>query len=135
MESTSSPMNELINSYTDDLYYVNNKPTYLIKINRASHTLTLLKNGQVYKTYPVAVGKPSTPTPTGTFKIINKQYNPGGPYGVRWMGLNSPGIGIHGTNNPASIGKSVSHGCIRMYNRDVIELNNLAPIGTVVQIS
>ena len=82
----------------------------------------------------MAVGKGSTPTPKGTFRIINKQLNPGGPYGARWMGLNSPGVGIHGTNNPSSIGGPVSHGCIRMFNRDVIELSRLVPIGTRVTI-
>jgi len=109
---------------------------YSIIINRASHTLSLYKNGKLVKKYPVAVGKPSTPTPTGHYKIINKELNPGGPFGVRWMGLNVPGggYGIHGTNNPNSIGKDISHGCIRMYNNDVIELNNLVQIGTPVTI-
>lgn len=110
------------------------RSNYSITINENNHTLTLYKGGEVYKAYPVAVGKPTTPTPKGTFQIINKANNPGGPYGVRWLGLNAPGIGIHGTNNPASIGKSVSHGCIRMQNKDVIELSNLVPIGTTVNI-
>lgn len=110
------------------------KVSYSITVNTKQHTLTLFLDGKVYKVYPVAVGKPSTPTPKGNFRIMNKQMNPGGPYGVRWMGLNSPGIGIHGTNNPASIGKSVSHGCIRMQNDAVTELYNLVPIGTPVKI-
>jgi lipoprotein-anchoring transpeptidase ErfK/SrfK len=50
------------------------------------------------------------------------------------MGLNSPGVGIHGTNNPSSIGGPVSHGCIRMFNKDVIELSKLVPVGTQVTI-
>ncbi|CCF15163.1 putative L,D-transpeptidase YkuD domain protein [Brevibacillus laterosporus GI-9] len=50
------------------------------------------------------------------------------------MGLSKPHYGIHGTNNPASIGKYVSHGCIRMYNRDVETLAKLVPIGTPVYI-
>lgn len=109
---------------------------YSITISTGAHTLTLLKNGKPFKSYPVAVGKPSTPTPKGTFKIINKQLHPGGAFGVRWLGLNAPGggYGIHGTNNPGSIGKSISHGCVRMYNNDVIELSNLVPIGTTVKI-
>lgn len=112
------------------------KVTYSITIHTKNRTLTLYKDGKVHKVYPVAVGKTSTPTPKGTFRIINKAINPGGPFGVRWMGLNAPqgGIGIHGTNNPASIGKSVSNGCIRMHNRNVIELSNLVPVGTVVKI-
>jgi lipoprotein-anchoring transpeptidase ErfK/SrfK len=96
----------------------------------------LLKDGKVYKAYPVAVGKASTPTPKGTFKIKNKQVNPGGPFGVRWLGLSAPNgsYGIHGTNNPASIGKNVSNGCIRMHNKDVTELFNLVSVGTTVNI-
>lgn len=110
--------------------------TYRIEINTEKHTLTLFRNNAAYKTYPVAVGKPSTPTPKGTFKIVNKAINPGGPFGSRWLGLNAPygDYGIHGTNNPSSIGKYISNGCIRMYNNDVIELNKLVSIGTSVTI-
>lgn len=112
----------------------NEKVSYSITINRSAKTLSLLKNGNYYRSYPVAVGKKSTPTPTGSFHVINKSLNPGGPYGARWIGINSPGIGIHGTNNPASIGTNASHGCIRMYNKDVIELYNIISIGTPVNI-
>ncbi|ENJ9655493.1 L,D-transpeptidase [Clostridium botulinum] len=109
---------------------------YRIVINTKAHTLTLFRDNNVYKTYKVAVGKPSTPTPKGTSKIINRAINPGGPFGARWLGLNIPygDYGIHGTNNPSSIGKSVSNGCIRMFNNQVIELSNLVPIGTTVTI-
>lgn len=112
------------------------RASYSITINVSNHSLTLFKDNKVFKTYRVAVGKPSTPTPKGTFKIINKAINPGGPFGARWMGLNAPNgdYGIHGTNNPNSIGKNVSNGCIRMYNKDVIEIFNLVPVGTVVKI-
>lgn len=108
--------------------------TYSITIHTTARTLTLYRNGQRMKSYPIAVGKPSTPTPKGTFKIVNKAVNPGGPFGARWLGLSKPHIGIHGTNNPLSIGKAVSNGCIRMYNKDVIELYHLVPIGTTVKI-
>lgn len=110
------------------------RATYSIAIDRNSRVLTLFKDGKYYKSYPVAVGRPSLPTPAGTFKIINKQVNPGGPYGARWMGLSKKGIGIHGTDTPSSIGTYASHGCIRMYNKDVIELFNLVPVGTIVRI-
>lgn len=123
--------NELSSLLPNDRYV---RASYSITINKENHTLTLYQDGKVYKVYPVAVGKPSSPTPTGTFRVINKAVNPGGPYGARWMGLSSPGIGIHGTNNPFSIGNSVSHGCIRMQNKDVIELFQLIPIGTTVKI-
>lgn len=107
---------------------------YEIIINTQSFTMTLLKDGTTVKTYPIAIGKPSTPTPKGTFRIINKAYKPGGPFGARWLGLNIKGYGIHGTNNPSSIGKAVSNGCIRTYNQNIIELYNTLPIGTLVNI-
>lgn len=82
-----------------------------------------------------------TRTPTGNYVIVNKvpyPYSwPGGPlspYGTLWMGLSRPGYGIHGTNRPASIGKMVSKGCIRMYNRDVEDLSRRVSIGTPVTI-
>ncbi|MCX8128791.1 MAG: L,D-transpeptidase [Clostridia bacterium] len=110
------------------------RATYKITINTGTRTLTLYKDGKWFKSYPVAVGKPSTPTPKGNFTIVNKAYKPGGPFGERWLGLNKPGYGIHGTNNPGSIGKAVSNGCVRLYNNDIIELYNLVPIGTAVTI-
>lgn len=112
------------------------RATYRITINTQAHTLTLFRDNKVYKTYKVAVGKPSSPTPKGTFKIVNRAVNPGGPFGARWLGLDAPNgdYGIHGTNNPSSIGKNVSNGCIRMFNNEVIELSNLVPIGTIVRI-
>ena len=114
---------------------MNRYRSYSITVNTSTRTLTLYRNGQWVKSYPVAVGKPSTPTPKGTFTIVNKAVNPGGPFGSRWMGLSKPHYGIHGTNNPSSIGKAVSNGCIRMYNKDVNELYNLVSIGTVVKIT
>ncbi|GAE88396.1 hypothetical protein JCM21531_1838 [Acetivibrio straminisolvens JCM 21531] len=105
-----------------------------IIISIAAKTLSLYRNGRLIKSYPVATGKPTTPTPKGTFTIINKQVNPGGPFGTRWMGLSAPHYGIHGTNNPASIGTAASNGCVRMYNADVNELFNQVPVGTIVNI-
>lgn len=87
-----------------------------IDVSTSRHQLKLFDGNKLIKTYPIAVGKILTPTPSGTYSIINKQRNPGGPFGVTWMGLSKPQYGIHGTNNPSSIGKYVSHGCIRMYN-------------------
>lgn len=123
--------------YVEEIQYVkSNRSNYTITINTNARTLTLFKNGKVQRVYPVAVGKPSTPTPKGTFKIINKAVNPGGPFGVRWLGINAMkgNYGIHGTNNPSSIGKSISNGCIRMHNNNVLELSNIVPIGTFVKI-
>jgi lipoprotein-anchoring transpeptidase ErfK/SrfK len=107
---------------------------YRITVDTEKRTLTVYKDDIVYRVYPVAIGKPSTPTPKGKFKIINRAVNPGGPFGVRWLGLSKPRYGIHGTNNPASIGKNVTNGCIRLHNKDVLELANTVPIGTEVTI-
>lgn len=107
---------------------------YSITVNVSSRQLTLFRDGSPVKSYPVGVGKMLTPTPVGTYHIVNKVPNPGGPFGVMWMGLSRPHYGIHGTNNPASIGHYVSHGCIRMYNSDVLELARWVPIGTPVRI-
>lgn len=105
-----------------------------IDISTSKHQLKLFDGNRLIKTYPIAVGKMLSPTPTGTYTIINKDPNPGGPFGVLWMGLSKPHYGIHGTNNPASIGHDVSQGCIRMYNHDVLDLSSRVSIGTGVVI-
>lgn len=92
-----------------------------ILINLNSKELYLLAGSRHTRTFTVDVGKKETPTPVGHYKIVNKLINPGGVLGSRWMGLDIPNgpYGIHGTNNPASIGQYVSNGCIRMHNQDV----------------
>ena len=105
-----------------------------IDVSTSKHQLKLFDGNRLIKTYPIAVGKILSPTPTGTYTIINKQLIHGGRFGVLWMGLSRPHYGIHGTNNPSSIGKNVSHGCIRMFNHDVLELSSRVPIGTRVFI-
>jgi len=107
----------------------------VINIHVDTRILTLVINNSI-TVYPVAVGKPSTPTPPGHWQIVFKSVDPGGPFGVRWMRLSVPwgSYGIHGTNNPKSIGKAVSHGCIRLYNEDVIVVYSKTPIGTPVNI-
>jgi L,D-transpeptidase ErfK/SrfK len=107
---------------------------YSIQISVIKRRLTLYNNGRLVKIFPIAVGKMVTITPTGDFVIVNRQYNPGGPFGVLWLSLSKQGYGIHGTNDPSSIGKAVSHGCIRMYNRDVLQLADMVPNGTRVII-
>jgi len=107
---------------------------YRIIVDLSDRTLYLLDGNTVTRAFPVGIGKMVTRTPTGEFRIINKQYNPGGPFGALWMGLSKPHYGIHGTDDPSSIGRLVSHGCIRMYNDDVLELSSLVPIGTRVTI-
>ncbi|MEC0370917.1 L,D-transpeptidase [Paenibacillus chibensis] len=109
-------------------------PNYRIIVDLSDRTLYLLDGDQVTKSYPVGIGKMLTSTPTGEYRIINKQMNPGGPFGVLWMGLSKPHYGIHGTNDPDSIGHEVSHGCIRMHNEDVLDLSSYVPVGTRVTI-
>lgn len=125
------------------------KPEYKIEVNKKTNKLYLYKNGSVSKVYPVATGRTSTLTPEGTFTIVVKiskpgwKHIPGGvpenPLGERWNGFSVNGdkgrtYGIHGTNNPKSIGSSASSGCIRMYNNDVIQLYNTIYEGTPVWI-
>lgn len=113
-----------------------------------SQNILLLKAGDtVFKTYNVATGANNS-TPSGTFKIVEKIPNPpwykpgevippGSPkniLGTRWLGLNKPGYGIHGTTDPKSIGTQATAGCIRMTNQDVEELYNIVPVGVEVTI-
>ncbi len=119
----------------------------LLLISIPDHELAVIENGQVKNIYPVAVGKESTPSPTGSFHIVvrvvdptyyheGKVIAPGprNPLGDRWMGLDRKGYGIHGTNAPQSIGKSASHGCIRMAKRDLEELFSMVKVGDEVEI-
>ena len=109
--------------------------------------LALFENGRVVRLYRVAVGKTSTPSPAGEFKIVNRVTNPtyyhkgqvigagkGNPVGTRWMGLSIRGDGIHGTNEPKSIGKAASHGCIRMGKADLEEFYELVSVGDTVEL-
>jgi lipoprotein-anchoring transpeptidase ErfK/SrfK len=128
----------------------------IITVDRGEFKLRLFKNLKLSKTYPVAVGQPAYPTPTGQFSIhdkaVNPQWNvpnspwagalanetvPGGseqnPLKARWMGIVN-GVGIHGTDQDGSIGTRASHGCIRMHISDVIDLYPRVPVGTPVLI-
>jgi len=122
-----------------------------IVISKSKHVLIVYVNDTPQYWFPVATGKGAL-TPEGEFAIANKIMNPwylrsnipGGdrrnPFGTRWLGLTVPNTGgyrygIHGTNRPYSIGRSVSSGCIRMLNRDVEWLYRHVPIGTKVTIN
>jgi len=108
----------------------------LLVINIETLRLTVYAGGFPHKTYPVAAGKPSTPSAVGQWRVVNKGINVGPPFGTRWMGLSVPwGIyGVHGTNNPGSIGTHASGGCIRMFNHHVEELYEWVSVGTPVHI-
>ena len=107
-----------------------------IIIDTINRTLTLIRDGQPDQQFQVAVGKPQTPSPVGTWEVIQKSTNWGTGFGARWLGLNVRwGIyGIHGTNKPASIGSYASHGCIRMHNEKVKQLYPLVSLNTPVYI-
>ncbi len=128
----------LADTYTREVTNTNDYPTGLVslQVDISSRTLTVFSDGVPFKVFPVAVGKSTTPSPVGEWKIINKGVNWGTGFGTRWMGLNVPwGIfGIHGTNKPWSIGTRASHGCIRMRNQDVELLYKWVTTGTVVKI-
>jgi len=122
-------------------------PTRRLIVNIPARKIALVVDGKVAKVYPVAVGKRSTPSPTGTFHIASHVMNPtywhegkvvrpgpGNPVGTRWMSLGYKGFGLHGTNQPASIGHAASHGCVRMRNRDVEELFELVRVGDEVDL-
>ncbi|MEN6313107.1 MAG: L,D-transpeptidase family protein [Clostridiaceae bacterium] len=115
-------------------------------INKSNRILTLYENSSILRKYPVAIGNPPSLTPNGKFTIVSKVINPawggggyakpvkGGipanPLGYRWLGLSyktGDELGIHGNNSPYSIGKNISHGCIRMINSDVEQLFEIIP--------
>lgn len=121
--------------------------TRMIVVSLQDRRLALVENGVVKAVYPVAVGKASTPSPTGTFTIVNHVINPtyyhhgvvippgpDNPVGNRWMGLSIPGYGIHGTNVQRSVGRAVSHGCIRLRRHDLEKLFAQVRVGDTVEI-
>jgi lipoprotein-anchoring transpeptidase ErfK/SrfK len=118
-----------------------------IVIDVSSHRLTLLRGGRVVLRTTVAVGAPATPTPTGQYYVNQKlvPVDASGPFGPGALGISafSPvltgwaqggPVGIHGTNEPWSIGHSVSNGCIRLRNPVLLRLFRETPAGTPVQI-
>ena len=120
-----------------------------ISINLAARSLALFEGTEKIRLYPIGPGTPYTPTPVGYYKIQSKDVNPSWtspstgktipsgpdcPLGYRWMQIQG-NYGIHGTNNPDSIGHYVSNGCIRMHEKDVEALFDLVKIGTPVEIT
>ena len=126
----------------------------VIVIRRNTNRLYLYSGMKLRRLFAVATGQQQYPTPLGRFSIVVKWRNPwwyppkspwaqgqspippgpNNPLGTRWMGLSAPGVGIHGTPSDASIGYSVSHGCIRMHVSDAEWLFNHVRIGTPVFI-
>jgi hypothetical protein len=123
------------------------RPKRLVLVSISDCKLVVLENGNVIRTFPVAVGATVSPSPTGEFEIVNRIANPTyyhsglvippgsqNPVGPRWIGLNKKGYGIHGTNELQSIGKATSHGCIRLRNRDVEQFFRMVRVGDTVEI-
>ena len=126
----------------------------VIVIHRGLNRLYLYRGMRFWRVFGVATGQSAYPTPLGRFTIVVKWRNPwwyppkspwaqgqkpippgpNNPLGTRWMGLSAPGVGIHGTPDAASIGYSVSHGCIRMHIADAEWLFVHVRIGTTVFI-
>jgi lipoprotein-anchoring transpeptidase ErfK/SrfK len=127
----------------------------VIVIHRGINRLFLYNGTHLVRVFPVATGQAAWPTPLGHFEIVVKQKNPwwfpptqdswaagakpvppgpDNPLGTRWMGLSAPGVGIHGTDEPWSIGHSESHGCIRMQVPSAEWLFNRVRVGTPVFI-
>lgn len=123
------------------------RPARRIVVSIPNRKLALLEDDRVVKVYDVAVGAPVSPSPDGEYQIAQRlenptYYHPGvvigpganNPLGPRWIGLNVPGFGIHGTNRPESIGKNASHGCIRLRNRDIEDLFARVKVGDRVSL-
>jgi lipoprotein-anchoring transpeptidase ErfK/SrfK len=123
------------------------KSSRRVLVSIPDRKLAILENSNVVRTFPVAVGAALSPSPTGEFRIVSRLKDPtyyhtgvmippgkDNPIGPRWLGLNKKGYGIHGTNEPKSIGKAASHGCIRMRNRDIERFYQMVSVGDVVEI-
>jgi lipoprotein-anchoring transpeptidase ErfK/SrfK len=119
------------------------RPERCIVVSLPDRKLALVENGEVVRVYPIAVAAPGNPSPRGEFRITHPTYyTPGkvvppgreNPLGTRWLGLTVKGFGIHGTNEPHSIGRRASHGCIRMRNADIEELFERVRSGDAVEL-
>ena len=120
---------------------------FSILVYKSQNILILKSDGEIMKTYTVSTGKDNS-TPVGTFTITTKLENPTwfrdgsvvppespeNILGTRWMGINLPSYGIHGTTEPQSLGQQATQGCVRMSNADVEELYTIIPTGTEVVI-
>ncbi|MDX2240158.1 MAG: L,D-transpeptidase [Leptolyngbyaceae cyanobacterium bins.302] len=125
-----------------------------LEIKLSRRRVTIYRGSTAVKSYAIAVGKPGWETPKGTYKVQQMFRNPawihplkkgitipGGdpenPLGRYWIGFWTDGknwIGFHGTPNPGSVGSAASHGCIRMYNKDIEELFQKVSLGMEVKV-
>lgn len=130
-----------------------------IKVDTKDNMLRLFENEKLVAAYPVTIGSAQTVSPLGEWKVKgiarlpdfrydlaflktgergDKTYllapGPNNPVGVIWVALNKPGIGLHGTSDPDEIGRSASHGCVRLANWDIARLATRVRAGVVVSI-
>ena len=123
------------------------QPARRIVVSIPDRKLAVMEAGRVLRVFPTAVGAPVSPSPAGAYKIVVRIPDPtyygkgrivppgkSNPLGTRWLGLSVKGYGIHGTNQPASIGHNASHGCIRLRNRDVEQLFDMVSVGDSVDL-
>jgi len=121
--------------------------TWKLDVDLTARRLTVTRDCQTVRTFSVAVGKPSTPTPKGAFYLDALYQLPAssalGPFAYTLSGHSNVlftfdggegRLGLHGTNDPAGIGQAVSHGCIRMNNADIRWLVPRLPLGTPVVV-
>jgi lipoprotein-anchoring transpeptidase ErfK/SrfK len=133
--------------------------TRSVRIDRKGTILDVMEGDRLLASIPIAPGSPAHPTPPGKWRILGiasmptfrwdqgvlqrgvrtKNFHmlpagPRNPVGVAWIGLNKPGIGIHGTNNPYSVGKFASHGCMRTANWDIARLCRMVTAGVTIEI-
>lgn len=120
----------------------------VIKLNE--RRVYVYRNQQLQTSYPIAVGREGWETPVGQYQVIQLITSPtwehpltgdiippgpDNPLGERWIGFWTDGknyIGFHGTPNTETVGQAASHGCIRMFNQDVLALFEMVKIGTPV---
>lgn len=150
--NTTTGLIKKSNGLEDDVIYRGKelkiqKGVFSVVVDKSENILKLYSNDNLVKTYRVATGEKNS-TPVGKFKVVTKVENPtwyhGGavlPHddpknilGTRWLGFDVKGYGIHGTTLPKSIGRQLSSGCVRMFNREVEELYDILPLETEIKI-
>jgi lipoprotein-anchoring transpeptidase ErfK/SrfK len=131
----------------------------VIKVDTHDRVLDVIDGDKIIGSYPITPGSKTLPAPLGTWKVVritmlpwfrwdeamlrhgrrsgdffNIPPGPRNPVGIAWIGLNKKGVGIHGTDHPDMIGRSASHGCIRLANWDAARVANQVTDGTTVEI-
>jgi lipoprotein-anchoring transpeptidase ErfK/SrfK len=132
--------------------YLPAESTVRLVVRLSQRKVYVYQGEQILASYPIAVGKAGWETPKGEFKVFLMEKNPvfksfksgriippgpDNPLGVRWIGVWTDGktqLGFHGTNQPELVGQAVSHGCMRMLNKDVVSLYEKVTVGTPVTI-